>query len=106
MGVRLGTDNAVHRSNASCRSGERRVVKLMKNGKSRFRRLIAPVLITLLLVAYFGASLLGVVSIPGPPLARLFALGLLVALIGASVFVLVERIGEVRSGEEDDLSKY
>lgn len=78
----------------------------MKKGKSRCRRLIAPVLITLLLVAYFGASLLGVVSIPGPPMAKLAASLLLVALIGASVFVLVERIGEVRSGEEDDLSKY
>lgn len=29
-----------------------------------------------------------------------------VALIGVSVFVLVERIKEVRSGEEDDLSQY
>jgi hypothetical protein len=28
------------------------------------------------------------------------------ALIGVSVYVLIERIKEIRSGEEDDLSKY
>lgn len=30
----------------------------------------------------------------------------LIALIGAVIFVLIERIKEVRSGDEDDLSKY
>jgi len=28
------------------------------------------------------------------------------ALIGVSIFVLIERIKEIRGGEEDDLSKY
>ena len=28
------------------------------------------------------------------------------ALIGVVVYVLVERMNEIRSGEEDDLSKY
>ncbi len=69
-------------------------------------KLIAPIIITIftviILMLYF--FLWSIVPIPAP-IKVVLLLGLL-ALMGVSVYTLVERIEEIRSGEEDDLSKY
>ncbi|MGI6358463.1 MAG: hypothetical protein ACOX2K_07225 [Bacillota bacterium] len=69
------------------------------------RKLIAPVIVTILLVAYLITTLQGVAQVGllrhSPSL-----LVAILALIGVSVYVLYERIKEIRSGEEDDLGKY
>ncbi|MCR3922771.1 MAG: hypothetical protein NUK65_09690 [Firmicutes bacterium] len=74
--------------------------------KKKVRKLIAPVIITCLVVTYFSfflvMTVLQYMELWIKLLAMLFPLG----FIGVSVFVLLERIKEVRSGEEDDLSKY
>lgn len=36
----------------------------------------------------------------------LFFIGLVVVIIGISIYVLIERIKEIQTGEEDDLSNY
>ena len=73
-----------------------------------WRKLLAPVIITIIAVAvlilmaivYFG---LGTVMLAfGGPVW----LGGLMVGCGASAYVLWERIKEIRSGEEDDLSQY
>lgn len=70
------------------------------------KKLIAPIVITALLVLYFIAFVV-LAFLFRIPLWAKFLGGLIpLALIGVSVFVLVERIKEVRSGEEDDLSQY
>jgi hypothetical protein len=70
------------------------------------KKLIAPIIITTLLIGalagylamYFFAPIAGWVK----ALLAVFFLG----LIGVSIFVLAERIKEIKKGEEDDLSQY
>lgn len=71
------------------------------------RKLVAPVIITVL----FGLWALGwcavLLFIPRLPLAvRVVGMVIALALLGAAVFMLFARIREIRSGEEDDLSQY
>jgi len=70
------------------------------------RKIIAPVIITVTLVAYYCVFILVCILIPMPWWAKL--LGILIPLAAASLilYVLLERIKEIRSGEEDDLDNY
>ena len=70
------------------------------------KKIIAPIIITCLLILYFTAFILGIIRIPDSLWIK--AVGIIIPLffIGVSIFVLIERIKEIRSGEEDDLSKY
>ncbi|MBW4828276.1 MAG: hypothetical protein KZY61_03255 [Clostridiaceae bacterium] len=72
----------------------------------KVKKMIAPLIITCLLVIYFLFFVLGIISIPDPLWVKIIMLLVPLFLIGVSIFVLVERINEIRSGEEDDLSKY
>lgn len=69
-------------------------------------KLIAPIIITIftviILMLYF--FLWSIMPVPAP-FKVVFLLALL-GLMGVSVYNLVERIEEIRSGEEDDLSQY
>lgn len=71
-----------------------------------FGKVIAPVSITVISVfmelIYLGVY---VVIIPWIWLKIIFAF-IPLGFIGVSIYVLVERIQEIRSDEEDDLSKY
>ena len=79
----------------------------MKGDSSmRKRKMIAPIVITALM-AVFLFLYLGLLFFVGVPVWVKIAVGAVLALdYGVSVFVLVERIKEIRSGEEDDLSQY
>jgi len=70
------------------------------------KKLIAPIIITFLLLMYFGFVLLNLIRIPESMGIRILWLIIPLALMGVSVFVLIERIREIRSGDEDDLGKY
>ncbi len=70
------------------------------------KKLIAPIVITLLLLLYYGFILLNLIRIPESVGIRILWLIVPVGLMGVSVFVLIERIKEIRSGDEDDLGKY
>lgn len=69
-------------------------------------KLIAPIIITIftviILMLYF--FLWSIMPVPAP-FKVVFLLALL-GLMGVTVYNLVERIEEIRSGEEDDLSEY
>ena len=73
---------------------------------TRWKKLIAPVITTGLLVAYFAFFLVESASIPLQGWGRFVAIAIPVGLMGVSVYVLIERIKEIRSGEEDDIGKY
>ena len=45
-------------------------------------------------------------SVPMPVWAKVLVGLIPLAMLGASVYVLIQRIKEIRSGEEDDLSQY
>ncbi|MDO4648054.1 MAG: hypothetical protein Q4B26_05330 [Eubacteriales bacterium] len=76
----------------------------MKNQKHGYK-MIAPIVITAIVVlyyfVYFGVLIHLVGGVPG------FLLGLIPVLLAATmIYVCVQRINEIRSGEEDDLSNY
>ena len=67
-------------------------------------RLVAPIIITALLLLYYAGFF---ILTPALSLWSRLLLGVApLALMGVSVFVLVERVREMRSGEEDDLDRY
>ena len=69
------------------------------------KKMIAPVVITVLMLAYYAfyfGMLVHTVDGWWRWLLGLIPLG----LGGASVAVCIQRIKEIRSGEEDDLGKY
>ena len=41
-----------------------------------------------------------------PTIMKLILITFAIGLIGLSIYMLFERIGEIKGGEEDDLSKY
>lgn len=73
---------------------------------NRLTRLVAPVITTVLLIAYFIVFLVHWASVPIQGSAKTLGIVIPMCLMGVSVYVLVERIKEIRSGEEDDLGKY
>lgn len=75
--------------------------------KKQTKKLAAPIVIGAVAVGWIGGWAALCTLAPGLPLwVRLGAGAVALGLGGVTVFVLVERIKEIRSGEEDDLSKY
>ncbi len=74
-------------------------------GKRR-NKMIAPIIITVIIVLYYIGFFAVCALLPLPVILKL-VFGLVPLLLaGVCIFVLIERIEEIRSGEEDDLSKY
>ena len=75
------------------------------------KKKIAPIVITVLIVLYYLLYFCLVISLV-PAVLKVVLAVIPAALGGAMIyvcmesFVLAERIKEIRSGEEDDLSKY
>ena len=70
-------------------------------------KLAAPIVVTVLLCLWFGTWLVMAWSARGLTLwAKLLGTVIPLALIGVSLYVLAERIKEIRSGDEDDLDHY
>ena len=71
------------------------------------RKYIAPVVVVVLLCAYYIAFAVLVGRIPELPLfGKIAAIILPLVICGALIGVLVQRIREIRGGEEDDLDQY
>ena len=75
---------------------------LMKANRKKY---IAPIVVTVLMVAYYVVYFGFLIALlPG---VWKYVLGLLpLALSGVMVKVCIERIQEIKKGEEDDLSQY
>lgn len=75
--------------------------------KKHEKKMIAPVIITILAVVYFIGFAVCFFAVPdAPAFFRALILILPLAFAGVMIGVLYSRIKEIRSGEEDDLSKY
>lgn len=71
------------------------------------KKMIAPIVITVVIVLYYIGFAYVCVFLDGIPLFAKILGGVIPFLLaGVCIYVLVERIKEIRSGEEDDLSKY
>ena len=74
----------------------------MKNHK---KKMIAPIIITILFILYYLVYFGLIISLIHQIGAIL--LGVIPLILGAvMIYVCVQRIKEIRGGEEDDLSKY
>lgn len=74
--------------------------------KKHWKKMIAPAVITALFLLYF-CGFFAVCAIMDMPLAAKAVFSLVPLLLaGVCIFVFVQRLNEIRSGEEDDLSKY
>ncbi len=71
------------------------------------KKLITPIIITVIIVLYYTGFAAVCLIIQGIPLSLRLFLGIIpLALAGVMIYMLLTRIKEIRSGEEDDLSKY
>ena len=75
------------------------------NSGEHSKKMVAPIIITVCVIIYYvayGAVFIHMVS--GIAGALLGIIPLILA--GVMIYVCMQRIDEIRSGEEDDLSKY
>ncbi|MBE6748394.1 MAG: hypothetical protein E7557_04095 [Ruminococcaceae bacterium] len=71
------------------------------------RKIIAPILITLFVIIYYIFYFCVLCSVLAESIVLLILFGIIpVALSAGMLYVCIQRIKEIRSGEEDDLSKY
>ena len=75
--------------------------------KKKTKKMIAPIVIVAIVAIYYIAIGVYFAYMAGVPmLAKIIALIIPAALAGVAITVLVQRIKEIRKGEDDDLSKY
>ena len=68
---------------------------------------LAPTLVAAFVVLYYGAMAAVFVFVPDiPGWAKALMCLIPLSICGLAIGVLVQRIREIRSGEEDDLDKY
>ena len=71
------------------------------------KKMIAPIIITVIFLLYYVGFTLLCIFLPETPLLFKILVGVLpLGFGGVIIYSLVTRIKEIRSGEEDDLSKY
>lgn len=69
-------------------------------------KMVAPIIITVIFVLYYIGFFV-ICALMSMPVVLKLLFGLIPLLLaGVCIFVLMERIKEIRSGEEDDLSNY
>ena len=74
---------------------------------NRNKKLLAPILITIFVIAYYIFYFCVLCSILSESIVLLILFGIIpVALSIGMLYVCIQRIKEIRSGEEDDISKY
>ena len=79
-------------------------VNLKKENQKRYA---VPIIITLILLLYFIVYFGVLIAIlPKDWKYVLFIFPVALAVIGLLIYVCIDRIKEIRSGEEDDLGKY
>ena len=73
--------------------------------KSHKKKMLAPVIVTVLMVLYYIVYFGFLISLLDG--IWRYALGILpLAFTGVTIYVCIQRIKEIRKGEEDDLSQY
>ena len=73
--------------------------------KSHRRKMTAPIIVTVLMILYYAAYFGFLISVLDGVLKYLLGIVPLVLTI-LMIAVCIERIREIKKGEEDDISKY
>lgn len=70
------------------------------------KRMVAPIIVTMILIAYFLCFIFHILNDVETSWMRVIGIIIAFMFIGISIYYLIERIKEIRSGEYDDLGKY
>lgn len=70
------------------------------------KKLIPPIIITILLIGYFCFYIFGALNISDHIGFRLVGILIALVMIFYAISTLLDRIKEIRSGEDDDIGKY
>ena len=74
--------------------------------KEHGKKMIAPVVITVILSAYYCGIAVIMLKFNIPLLFRILTIIFSVGITAVLIYVLIERIREINKGEEDDIGKY
>jgi len=74
--------------------------------KKHIKKTIAPVIVSLCLISYYLAVGIAFLKFNIPTIIRTTVLIASVIVPAVIIMVLVERLKEIKGGEEDDLGKY
>ncbi|MDR0555039.1 MAG: hypothetical protein LBG76_09625 [Treponema sp.] len=67
---------------------------------------IAPVVVTICLIAYYSIYIMIILKLNIPNIIKITFLIVSIIITITIIMVLIERIKEIKGGEEDDLGKY
>lgn len=70
------------------------------------KKIIAPIIIAVILVCYYILYFVILLTLLPGLVIKLMLRIIPLIFAGVTIFVCIQRIDEIRSGEEDDLSKY
>ena len=70
------------------------------------RKMIAPVVVVLCILLYYSTGIFVLLKFDVPNIVKIIALVLSIIFTIVFIAVLIERIKEIKKGEEDDLGKY
>jgi ABC-type multidrug transport system permease subunit len=74
--------------------------------KEHPKKIIAPIIVVICIALYYFIGVNVLIKINIPKIVKMIALILSLIITIAFIMVLIERIKEIKQGEEDDLSKY
>ena len=75
------------------------------NNKIHKKKMIAPIICTIVIIIYYFAYFIFIIHMIGTPLAII--LGIFpISIAILMIYTCLERIKEIKKGEEDDISKY
>ena len=78
----------------------------ISNMKKHINKIIAPIIISLLMIVYVVFYFTFLIYTIQFLYLKILSGIIPIALIGAMVYTLIQRIKEIKGGEEDDLSQY
>jgi energy-converting hydrogenase Eha subunit C len=70
------------------------------------KKILAPVIVTICIALYYAGVGIFLVKADVPATIKIAAVIMSIIITIVLIVVLIERIKEIRSGEEDDLGKY
>ena len=79
---------------------------MKNNSNSHAKKLIAPIIITVIILIYLAGYIVLGLTVNIPLILKIILIAVPAGIDVGMVYVIIERIKEIRSGEEDDLSKY
>ena len=78
----------------------------MKQDPDRKKKMVAPIIVTAIILFYYILYFALIISFVNTLFFKIMLGAIPIFLGAAMIYVCVQRIREIKGGEEDDLSKY